>query len=125
MSSSIEVNQSSSIKRNDSKYRNLEPSTVNAKNITPIKFVEKALYKQQKKVVRGVGISTSVVAVPQLIKRGEQTAKSIWHVLLDSGSDDDMLFVHPRNKEYIPTDVFMTDGHCLTPVNLVAHFKSL
>jgi len=100
LSSNIEVNQSSSTKRNDSNYRNLDTSTVNNKNITPIKFVEKALYKQQKKIVKGVGISTSVVAIPQLIKRGEQTAKRIWRVLLDSGSDGDLLFVHPRNKEY-------------------------
>ena len=50
-----------------------------------------------------MGISTSVVAIPQLIKRGEQTAKRIWRVLLDSGSDGDLLFVHPRNKEYIPS----------------------
>ena len=50
-----------------------------------------------------MGISTSVVAIPQLIKRGEQTAKRIWRILLDSGSDGDLLFVHPRNKEYIPS----------------------
>ena len=50
-----------------------------------------------------MGISTSVVAIPQLLKQGEQTAKRVWRVLLDSGSDGDLLFVHLHNKEYIPS----------------------
>ena len=79
-------------------FQNLETSTFNNKNITPIKFVKKTLYKQQKEVVKGVGVSTSVVAIPQLIKQGEQTAERSWCILLDSGSDGDLLFVHPRNK---------------------------
>ena len=37
------------------------------------------------------------------VKQGEQTAKRVWRVLLDSGSDGDLLFFHPSNKEYIPS----------------------
>ena len=43
----------------------------------PIKFVEKALSKQQTKVVKGVGVISNVVAIPQLLKQGEQTTKRV------------------------------------------------
>ena len=54
------------------------------------------------KVVKGVGTCSTVAAVPQLIKFDKQTAKRVWRVLLDSGSDGDLLFVHRANKERIP-----------------------
>jgi hypothetical protein len=37
-------------------------------NITPIKFVERDLFKQVMKVVKGVDTCSTVAAVPQLIK---------------------------------------------------------
>ena len=69
---------------NDSDTK-IDPSN----NITLIKFVNKSLYNQHKKVVKGVGTCSTVVAVPQLIKARKQTAKRVWRVLLDSGSDGD------------------------------------
>ena len=44
-------------------------------NITPIKFVDKPLYKHLMKVVKGVGTCSTVAAVPQLIKDGKQPPK--------------------------------------------------
>ena len=77
-------------------------SNYNYNNITPIKFVDKSLYKNVMKVVRGVGTCLTVVAVPQLLKNGKQMAKRVWRVLLDSGSAGDLLFVHRSNTERIP-----------------------
>ena len=71
-------------------------------NITPIKFVDQNTYKNVMKVVRGVGTCSTVAAVPQLLKNGKQTAKRVWRVLLDSGSDGDLLFPHRSNTERIP-----------------------
>ena len=53
------------------------------------------------KVVKGVSTCSTIAAVPQLIKDGKQTAKRVWHVLLDSGSDGDLLFVHQTNWELV------------------------
>ena len=36
------------------------------------------------------------------INRAEKS-KRVWKVLLDSGSDGDLLFIHPDNNEYIPS----------------------
>ena len=107
MSSDLEINLNSSpinnINDHSNETENDSDTTINSSNnITPIKFVNKTLNLQQQKVVKGVGACSTVAAVPQLIKKGKQTAKRVWRVLLDSGSDGDLLFVHPRNKERIP-----------------------
>ena len=79
-----------------------DATTTSNNNIKPIKFVDKTLSIKQKKVVNGTGTCSTIVAVPHLIKKRVQTAKRVWRVLLDSGSDGDLLFVHPSNKERIP-----------------------
>ena len=49
-----------------------------------------------------MGPCLTIAAVLQLLKKGKQTTKRVWRVLLDSGFDGDLLFVHPSNKERIP-----------------------
>ena len=80
-----------------------DATTISNKNIKPIKFVDKTLSTKQKKVVNGTGTCSTIVAVPHLIKKGVQTAKRVWRVLLDSGSNGDLLFVHEGSRSVIPS----------------------
>ena len=50
-------------------------SNYNNKNIPPIKFVDKSLYKEVQKVIKSVGTYLTVAAVPHLINFGKQNAK--------------------------------------------------
>jgi len=83
MSSEIDNELISSFKNKNQSNRNsvsLFDTKVHSNysnNITPIKFVDKPLYKEVMKVVKGVGTCSTVVAVPQLIKNGKQTAKRV------------------------------------------------
>ena len=83
MSSEIDNELISSFKNKNQSNRNsvsLSDTKVHSNysnNITPIKFVDKPLYKEVMKVVKGVGTCSTVVAVPQLIKDGKQTAKRV------------------------------------------------
>ena len=82
MSSDIGNNLNSSLNNNDhfncySSFSDSAAKITTNKNTTPIKFVDKSLYKMQMKVVKDVGTCSTVAAVPQLIKNGEQTAKRV------------------------------------------------
>ena len=67
----------------------------------PIKFVDKHLFNLQNKVLLDDGISSRVLAVPQNIGKNKRAFR-LWRVLLDSGSDGDLLFVHKSSKNCIP-----------------------
>ena len=69
-------------------------------NIQPIKFVEKSTNKLQKQVINGDGISATVVAVPKY--KNAKKKQDFWQILLDSGSDGDLLFVQKGSKKRIP-----------------------
>ena len=71
-------------------------------DIMPIKFVDNSLYKTMKNIAKGVGTCSTIVAVPQLLKNCQQTAKLVWRVLLYSGSNGHLLFVHCSTKDKIP-----------------------
>ena len=66
----------------------------------PINFVEKHSDKLQKQVVKGDGISATIVATPK--HKNPKKSKDLWRVLLDSGSDGDLLFVHRESNKHIP-----------------------
>jgi hypothetical protein len=77
MSSDIGSYTNSSIKTNDVHLASDSDSLITpTENIAPIKFVNQSS-KKQSKVVTGVGTSSTVIAVPQLIKHGVQTAKRV------------------------------------------------
>ena len=102
MSSDVGSYTDSSFKTNNDHFNSDSDSIITPnENITPIKFVNQSSNKQSK-VVTGVGTCSTICAVPQLLKHGAQYAKRVWRVLLDSGSDGDLLFVHPSYKERIP-----------------------
>ena len=69
-------------------------------NTKPIKFVEKHSNKLQKQVVKGNGISATIVAIPK--HKSSKKSKDLWRVLLDSGSDGDLLFIHRDSNKNIP-----------------------
>ena len=91
MSSDIGGNSTS--KNNDESNDYSEPS----KKTVPIKIVDKGLFKLKKKVVNGTGVCSTAIAVPQF-KHGKKSNR-VWRILLDSGSDGDLLFVHQGRKE--------------------------
>ena len=66
----------------------------------PIKFAEKSLNKHQKQVITGSGVCCTVIGIPTFKAK---KAKRPWRILLDSGSDGDILFNHRGRKEYIPS----------------------
>ena len=46
---------------------------------------------------------TTIEGVPKVAKNGRtKSAKRVWRILLDSGADGDLLFLHPKTREYIP-----------------------
>jgi hypothetical protein len=73
----------------------------------PIKVVEKFSHLQ-KQVITGVGVSSTVVAIPityvkDHFRRKADQKDVTWFVLLDSGSDGDIYFRHPSKKVTVPT----------------------
>jgi hypothetical protein len=67
-------------------------------NTVPIKVVDKTLMMLQKKIVKGKGITSTIVGIP-LPRSRNNSAKKVWRVLLDSGSDGDLLFVHKSEED--------------------------
>ena len=69
----------------------------------PIKIVEKPL-QNRKQVVNGEGISAVVAATVVLIKKikKQQPQTKAWRVLLDSGSDGDLIFITKKDLKNIP-----------------------
>ena len=67
------------------------------------KIVVNNILSLQAKVVKGKGLCTTIEGVPQIAKNGRtRSAKRVWRILLDSGADGDLLFSHPKTREYIP-----------------------
>ena len=56
--------------------------------------------KLQIQVIKGNRISVTVVAVPKY--KNAKKKNEFWQILLDSGSDGDLLFVHRDNNKHIP-----------------------
>ena len=64
-------------------------------NRPPIKIADnKSDSAHTNKVVEGDGISAAVLAVPLL--KSDKKPKRAWRVLLDSGSDGDLVFVNKK-----------------------------
>ena len=81
-------------------------------NTMPIKIVDKQTNDLKSKVVRGEGIRTAIAGIPMFTKSNkksrrrksdknnkQQSAKRVWRVLLDSGSDGDLVFVRKGTSE--------------------------
>ena len=51
-------------------------------------------------VVKGNGISATIVAIPKY--KNAKKSNDLWRILLDSGSDGDLLFVHHDSNKRIP-----------------------
>ena len=65
------------------------------------KIVEQKILSIQAKVVKGKGLCTTIEGV--LVTKNEgKIAKRVWRILLDSGADGDLLFLHPDTSQYIP-----------------------
>ena len=64
----------------------------------PIKIVDTNCSNSKKKVVIGTGLATSV---PAILNSHSKKKKRILCVLLDSGSDGDLVFVQENMKPYI------------------------
>ena len=71
-------------------------SELPSNNTMPSKIVDKFLYNLQQKVVIGTGLITSVPAITY--SSDSNQAKRVLRVLLDSGSDGDLLFLYDRDK---------------------------
>ena len=86
-------------------------------SILPVKVVEDALQAFKQKVVNGNDINTSVIAMikDKCSKRTKPAKKykAIW-VLLDGGSDGDLIFPQEGENSIIPLkDVsHLIDGKC-------------
>jgi hypothetical protein len=60
----------------------------------PIKVVDKTtLTTLQNKITKGEGIMSTIAGIP-LYANHRKYAKNVWRVLLDSGSEGDILFIH-------------------------------
>ena len=66
----------------------------------PDKFAQSSYSNDCKRVVQGKGLVTSIIAI-LLNSHNKKHDRQILHVLLDSGSDGDLLFVHEETKTYI------------------------
>ena len=75
----------------------------NTEYSTPIKVIEKTSNKLQQKVVVGKGIISSIVALPEFRNTTSKTHYRPYRVLLDSGSDGDILFVRKGTADRVPT----------------------
>ena len=76
----------------------------------PIKIIDNNLQNYKKLVIKGQGLVTGVVAMVQVkcshSKKDKNSAKwkyKALHILLDSGSDGDLLFLKPESSSIIPT----------------------
>ena len=65
----------------------------------PIKIIDTNYSNSKNKVVIGTGLATSV---PAILNSHSKKKKCILGVLLDSGSDGDLVFVQEGTKPYIP-----------------------
>ena len=75
---------------------------VNRKRAVPIKVVNpnNIHSTSRRQVVKGRSITTAMAAIPQL--RGKiESAKKVWKVLFDSGSDGDIAFIKRSDKASI------------------------
>ena len=75
---------------------------MNKKRAVPIKVVNpnNIHSTSRRQVVKGRGITTATAAIPQL--RGKiESAKKVWKVLFDSGSDGDIAFIKRSDKASI------------------------
>ena len=63
-------------------------------NRPPIKIAETKSDSADNTVVEGEGVSAAVLAVPLL--KSDKKPKRAWRVLLDSGSDGDLVFVNKK-----------------------------
>ena len=84
-------------------------------NTMPIKIVDKKTDDLKSRVVRGTGVRTAIAGIPMFTENKQkgkkarrkrastnnkqQSAKRVWRVLLDSGSDGDLLFVRKGTLE--------------------------
>jgi hypothetical protein len=68
----------------------------------PIKIVAKESHKLTKKICKGEGVCTSVVALPLFNKKRNSKFGRPYRVLLDSGSDGDIIFVRKDTKDNVP-----------------------
>ena len=59
----------------------------------------KTTFKITKKVVKGDGVGSVAAAIP--VYRDEHGPKRAWRILLDSGSDGDLIFVKSADVESI------------------------
>ena len=85
-------------------YTNLSAKlTVNHiyESTTPIKFAQTNFSSERKKVVKGEGLVTAVLAELTNSHNKNQKPEAM-RVLLDSGSDGDLIFFHEGTKMYIP-----------------------
>ena len=80
----------------------IESNTTTHNSTAPINSLNKN-FKLSKEVVKGDGLHTSVFAIPKYRSKWTKKSKRVWRVLVDSGSDDNLLFRHPENNEYIPS----------------------
>ena len=71
---------------------------------TPIKTVEKSPTQEVgNKVVKGNGISAAIAAVPfHKYNQKQKQPKKAWTVLIDSGSDGNLIFVTKEGLKNIP-----------------------
>jgi len=79
----------------------IESNTTTHNSTAPINSVNRN-FKLSKEVVKGDGLHTSVFAIPKYRSKRAEKSKRVWRVLLDSGSDGDLLFRHPDNHKNIP-----------------------
>ena len=79
----------------------IESNTTTHNSTVPINSVNKN-FKLNREDVKGDRLHTSVFAIPKYRSKRAEKSKRVWRVLLDSGSDGDLLFRHPDNHEYIP-----------------------
>ncbi|MCP4745953.1 MAG: hypothetical protein GY874_07405 [Desulfobacteraceae bacterium] len=86
----------------------------------PIKIVENELQNYKNMAVKGQGLVTSVVAMVQVkCSHSKDKNSAKWkykalHILLDSGSDGDLLFVKPNSRSIIPTKERILPQKCHT-----------
>ena len=93
------------IKNKNSHVKSMHSTSnkITSNNVNPIKIVERFSYRQQLLITKGIGVCCNIAGVPQILKKDRQTANGVWCVLLESGFDGDILFVHLLNKKKIPS----------------------
>ena len=71
-------------------------------DVKPIKIIAKNTNKLQSKVVIGKGLCCNIVALPHFGSKNNKSRRP-YRVLLDSGSDGDILFVRRNTPDCVPT----------------------